>query len=132
MTRRLCLFGALVLAGCSTAPQVIVLDPAPRARLAEASVRVYRTAAAVGCPYTEVALVQSEVGSESASDVERVRYGRRQAARLGADGLILGAFDGPIEADHVPDVALGIGVGRRGEMLAVAVAPSCDPPPRAR
>ena len=112
----------MLLAGCVQS-QAIRLDPTERPRLSEDQVRVYRTLGAVECDYTEVALIETQGEADATSNAQMVRAARKRAARIGANGLVLGEFEEPGAAERIASAALQTGAKRRGNLLAVYVEP---------
>lgn len=118
-----CLAVAAGLGGCVStnstrlgmAPAALAVDPA--------SVALYRNADQVGRPYTEVALLNSSGDSMWTTEQKMFESMRKEAAKLGADGVILDALKEPNLAIKVAAAILHVSAPRKGRALAIRTAP---------
>lgn len=120
------LFGFLLLTGC-VQTQATMLDPTERPPLTEDQVRVYRTPESVQCEYTEVAVINAQGQAGSTNESQMVNAAKKRAARIGANGVILGSINEPSAGARVAGAIFGVGAERRGEMVAIFVGEPCRP-----
>lgn len=118
--------GLLSLTGC-VQTQATMLDPTERAPLTEDQVRVYRTAENVECEYTEVAVINAQGSAGGTNESQMVSAAKKRAARIGANGVILGTVNEPSAGARIAGAIFGVGSERRGEMLAIFVDEPCRP-----
>lgn len=119
----LALLGAL--AGCATASRVMISEPRPA--IAVEQVRVYSQMPAGR--YVEIALLDASsggltYGAQNRNDAVIGKL-RAEAAKLGANGVVLQAVD-----EYAGGSGLGIGVGGGGRHVGGGVSVDVAPPRR--
>jgi hypothetical protein len=119
----LALLGAL--AGCATASRVMISEPRPAIPVEQ--VRVYSQMPAGR--YVEIALLDASsggftYGAQNRNDAVIAKL-RAEAAKLGANGVVLQAVD-----EYAGGSGLGIGVGGGGRHVGGGVSVDIAPPRR--
>ena len=115
---------AVSLAGC-VSTNATMLGDAPAGAPVEASqVRIYRTADQVPSRYREVALLNSAGDSMMTNEAKMHESMKRQAAKLGADGIILDSMSEPTAATKVAAAVLGGSAQRKGRAIAIKMEPA--------
>jgi hypothetical protein len=116
------LFAAAPLLGC-VHTQAVVLDPSFGLRpTCPEAVLLFTTAERVGRPYVEVALLSSRGDNNLTSESEMHESQRQKAARLGANGVILGETRDAGAVAVVANAVLGTPADRRGRAVAIWIA----------
>lgn len=124
--------GALMLSGCvSTSTTMLAAGTAGPATMPD-SVVIYRTAAQVPGPYRELALLDSVGDANATNQSMMYRSMRSEAAKIGANGIILDSTTEPSAAAQVAGAIFGVGANRRGRAVAVLVEgqPTMLAPPK--
>ena len=116
------LLASAPLLGC-VHTQATVLDPsfALRPTCPEA-VLLFTAADRVGKPYVEVALLSSRGDNNLTSVTGMYESQRQKAARLGANGVILGETRDAGAVAVVANAVLGTPADRRGRAVAIYIA----------
>lgn len=91
------------------------------------SVAIYRTAAQVPGTYEEIALLNSEGSAGLTNEQQMHDSMRREAAALGADGIILDAMSEPSAGAKVAAAFLGVHTDRRGRAIAIRMRERAAP-----
>jgi hypothetical protein len=115
----------LVFSGCISTQETLLGEK--RAPTSEDAVQVYRSEAQVTCAYEEVALIHAQGSADFTNEAQMIRRGRKDAAKLGANGLILTPIDEPSVLGRAASVAVGTTADRRGQMVAIYVYQPCQP-----
>lgn len=99
------------------------LDPSIRlARTCPLGVKLYTGPDRVDQPYREIALINS-MGDVELSDEGAMYYSMREmAAKMGANGIVLGGIDEPNAITKVAADVAKTGTVRRGRAMAIYVA----------
>ena len=116
---------AVVLGACAraTVTSSPLADAPRRPAVHPDSVVVYRRANDVPGPYAEVALVSARGDFTVVSDGAVVRALRKEAGRLGANGLLLAGVQAPHGVAKVAGVLYGGPLAsREGQAVAILVA----------
>lgn len=125
--RAIGLLGALAvaLAGC-VSTSVTHLDSGVRlAPTTPDAVVLYRSASQVPGPYREIALLDSSGDVDLTSPAQMYKSMREQAAKIGANGVILGEVINPSSGAQVASWVFGTPADRRTQAVAIFVtAPS--------
>ncbi|MBW3558959.1 MAG: hypothetical protein KY449_04190, partial [Proteobacteria bacterium] len=85
------------------------------------SIAIYRTADQVPNSYKELALLNSTGGSLMTNERQMFNSMKKEAAKAGANGIILDAITEPSPAVQVAAAIFGVGANRRGKALAILV-----------
>ena len=114
---------AVLLGGCVTTNSTQLGVAKTSLPVAPTSVIVYRTADQVGRPYSEVALLNSSGDSLWTTEEKMIVSMREEAAKLGADGIILEGIQEPNAAIKVAAAFLHLSAPRKGQALAIRTVP---------
>lgn len=109
----------LALAACGVSTSVIVLEPGPRTPVSPEQVRVFLAADEVPGEYTRLAVIHAEGDPTFNDQQEIVQRLREEAAKLGADAIILGTFQEPSTGAKVANALLGTNADRKIEAVAI-------------
>ena len=82
-------------------------------------VAVYRTADQVPGKYQEVALLNATGSSSMTTEKGMFEKMKKEAGKLGANGIILDALSEPGAGAKVAAAFLGVGVNRKGRAIAI-------------
>lgn len=94
-----------------------------RPAVVPAMVAFYRTGDQVGRPYTEVALLNSSGDSLWTTEKKMFQSMRQEAAKLGADGVILERVKEPAVAIKVAAAIFHVSAPRKGRAVAIRTMP---------
>lgn len=84
------------------------------------NVQVFLSAADVQCRYEKVALIKTKADHNLKED-RSVKKARKDAGKIGANGLILERIKDPGTGTKVANVIFGTGANTKAEMLAIYV-----------
>lgn len=115
---------AVVLTACVSTNATVLNKSMTRPPIAKESVIIYSSAEKVPGKYDEVALLNSK-GDESMTN-ERKMYEsmRSEAAKLGANGVILQETKDPGTGSKVAHMLIGTSSNRHGKSMAIYVWPA--------
>lgn len=134
MTRSSLVFlsAAMLLSACVSTNATVLNKSLTRPPIAKDSVVIYSSADKVPGKYDEVAVLNSK-GDESLTD-ERKMYEsmRSEAAKLGANGVILQETKDPGTGSKVAHVLIGTSSSRHGKSMAIYVWPAAAAPTASR
>ena len=110
---------ALVLGACTSTGAVLLggTDPYPETDPYE--VRVFLSEDEVPGDYERIALVTARSDSEWTDEADLIRAMRKRAARLGANGLIVGEVRDPTTLERVAEVLTDYEAQRRARGIAI-------------
>ncbi len=94
-------------------PVAMVTDPA--------AIAIYRTPDQVPGKYTEVALLNSTGDSNYTTEKGMFKSMRKQAAKVGANGIILDNVKEPGSGAKVAAAIFGVSAQRKGQSIAIVV-----------
>lgn len=123
----------LLLAGCVSTNSTMLGGQVAGPALDPNSVAMFRTAAQVPGEYREIALLNSAGDANWTNQNAMYQSMKEEAARLGANGIILDATTEPGAGARVAAAIFGVGVNREGRAIAIDVAGlphNPAPPPR--
>jgi hypothetical protein len=113
---------AAAISACAVSTRATLLDPSLRlARTCPTAVRLYTDRSSVEQPYREIALISSVGETEISDEGDLIESMREKAARVGANGIILGRIDEPNAITKVAGAVAKVGVDRTGHALAIFV-----------
>jgi osmotically-inducible protein OsmY len=105
--------------GC-VATQATMLQPtAQYAMVSPAQVRVFLREDDIKVPYEKVAIIHAQGESTMTNEQEMITAAKAEAARAGANGIVLSKIDEPSAGAKVAGMVFGVGVMRRGEILGI-------------
>lgn len=112
------------LAGCVSA-SVIPLGERNLAPVPEEDVLVYESLEDLpeGAEYRKVALIRAEANDDWDDRGDLVEKMREEAARAGANAIVLRGFEDPSTGEKIAEAFLGIEGRVTGECLAIRLAP---------
>lgn len=120
------------LAGCVSTSTTMLSGGPVLPPTADSAIAIYRTAAQVPGPYRELALLNSS-GDASMTNVSQMYASMRtQAAKIGANAIILDSTTEPGAGAQVAAAIFGVSADRRGRAIAVLVEglPVVPAPPK--
>ena len=106
--------GLLSFVACTSVNFVLLGAPTTYPRVDVEHVRIYLNETEVRARYEKVALLFAESSSELGNEVKVIRAMQRQAAELGADGIIL-----LVLAEGYPNKLFDLGEEHRGRAIAI-------------
>lgn len=113
---------AAAVAACVTT-HATLLDPSlTLRRTCPEAVLIFTDASRVGQPYVEVALLTSSGDQNLTSESGMHESQRDRAAKLGANGIILGETRDAGQVAQVANALLGTPADRRGRAVAIYIA----------
>ncbi|HEX6373194.1 MAG TPA: hypothetical protein VF006_29995 [Longimicrobium sp.] len=110
---------ALLLGGCTTTGAVLLDGAGPYPELDPYEVRVFLHEDDVPGEYERIALVTARSDASWADETDLIRAMRKRAARLGANGLIVGEVRDPTTLERVAEVLTEYEAQRRGRAVAI-------------
>ena len=114
-------FLVVVLAGCVSARGTVLNVGGPvYPKVGAAEVRVFLSEAEVPGPFENVGLLRG-AGNDFASDGRMLAALRKRAAKMGANGIILGELKKPGAADRALSVLVGLGGLSEKKWTATAI-----------
>lgn len=114
---------AILLTGCVTT-NVTPLNNKRYTPLEPADVVLYLDEADIPQPFEKVAILYAKGDYTLTDEAQMFNKVRKQAAKLGANGVLIQRIKEPSTGDKVARVFLGTEADRRGEMIAVYVIPA--------
>jgi hypothetical protein len=123
----------VVLAACVQTNAAILDVTAQHAPICPDGVKLYTDTASIGGPFERVAVLTSTGSSGLTTANGMMNSQRQRAAKLGANGVLLGQIHEASAGAKVAGAFLGTGTERTGEALAIyvpgdsaRVARACD------
>ncbi|MEM7307266.1 MAG: hypothetical protein AAF682_11380 [Planctomycetota bacterium] len=110
-----------LLAGSCVSTSVTPLTTERYDRIRPHEVRVYMNEADITGRYVEVALIQAEGDSGWTDHGDMVEKARKEAADLGANGILIRSIDQDAPRDGGAKDLLGFAPSRHGQMVAIRV-----------
>lgn len=115
---------ALALAGCVSTNATMLGTSSAAVAVDPATVAIYRTAAQVPGPYTEVALLNSTGDSNMTNESTMFASMKKRAAALGANAIILDSVTEPGSGAKVAAAIFGVSAQRKGRAVAIRLTPA--------
>jgi hypothetical protein len=120
--RRLSLVAGLALVAACVNTSATVLNPeAQRAPICPEGVQLFTAAEKVGKEFHEVAVLNSKGDSDWTSEEGMANSQRKKAAKLGANGVILGESKEPSTGAKIAKAFLGTSANRKGKSIAIYI-----------
>ena len=120
MTRRLPVFLLfLFVMGCVTAEVLRLGAPTQYAPVLASEVQIFMTAEDVPGEFEKIALIKLKGDSDFTNETRMIEKAKAEAAKLGANGIILGETVEPSAGAKVAGTVLGVSTSRRGEVIAI-------------
>jgi hypothetical protein len=117
---------ALASASCVSTSVVRLGTPEPYPPVKPDEVRVFLSEEDVGVAFVKVAVIDAQGDHSWANDERMVNAMRKRAAKLGANGIIIGEFKDPSTAEKIASAVIGVGGERKGRVLAIRMMPPED------
>lgn len=123
---------ALTLSACvTTNASRLATSSEARPLVLPANVALYRIASQVPRAYEEVALLNSTGDSNFTNEAKMFESMKKEAGKVGANGVILDALSEPSGGAKVAAAIFGVSAQRKGKALAIWVFPAGAAPPAA-
>jgi hypothetical protein len=121
--KRVLIAGAamLLLTACVSTNATVLGQSTVSAPINPAAVVIYRTAAQVPATYREVALLNSRGDYAMTNERKMFESMKTEAAKLGANGIILDAVTEPSPGIKVAAAIFGVSADRKGKAIAINV-----------
>jgi len=116
-----------LLAGCVTVQTARLGTGVIRPAVTQDKVAIYRTAEQVPDQYEEVALMSAAGDYNYTSEEQMFRKLREEAAKLGANGVILNSITEPTTGAKVANWLIGVPADRQGKAIAIFVRDQSAP-----
>ena len=120
----LCLLTTLIIVGCSVSTKLILTTGKSRPSILPEDVKIYENENKVQGEYEEIGLITSRGNYESTDLADMYISMREEAAKVGANGLILGTIEEPSTGDKIANHFVPIRADRTGKATAIFVFPS--------
>ena len=117
--RLLLVIVVLAVLGCVSAQVVRLGSPQPYPSIAETDVQVFLTEADVRAPFEKLALIKLKGDSDYTNETMMVQKAKIEAAKIGANGIILGQTNEPSAGAKVAGAIFGVSTQRRGDVVAI-------------
>lgn len=111
-----------MLAACVTTKAAVLDSSLGLQPICPDGVRIFTDSTKVGQPYTEVALMNSSGDDDMTSENGMINSQKKKAAKLGANGVILGDMKGAGTGAKVWHSLLGTSANRKGKAMAIYIA----------
>lgn len=115
-------FGLLL--GCVAVTSTQLGKPTSRAAVPTADVAIYRTAQQVPGKYEEIALLNASGDYDLTDESQMYSQMRKEAGKLGANGIILDSISEPTTGAKVAQFFVGTEADRKGKAIAIFIYPS--------
>jgi hypothetical protein len=118
--KNLCmLFILLFVAGCVTAQITMLGAPGKYSPTTPDKVQVFISESDIKVPFEKIAIIHTQGESSWTNEQQMIETAKKKAAAIGADGIIIGKINEPSAGAKVAGAVLGVGVDRRGEIIAI-------------
>ena len=111
----------MVLCGCVSTNAALLNPGVTLAPVCPDGVEVFTDTSKVGKPYTEVAILNSKGDNEMTDESGMINSQRKKAAKLGANGVILGSMAEPGTGAKVFHFLIGTSANRKGNAIAIYI-----------
>ena len=115
---------ALLVAACTSTGAVLMGEGGPYPEVHPLEVRIFLYEDEVPGDYERIALVTAKSDASWADEDDLIRAMRRRAAKLGANGLVLGEIRDPNTLERVAEVLTDYSPQRRGRAIAIRMLES--------
>ena len=112
---------SVVSGGCVQTKAAVVDVSAQRAPICPDGVKLFQDSSAIGQPWELVAILTSTGETGSTSVAGMMNSQRKKAAKVGANGVILGRVNEPSSGAKVAGAFLGTGTRRTGDAMAIFI-----------
>ncbi|HLA62971.1 MAG TPA: hypothetical protein VK610_00975 [Rhodothermales bacterium] len=115
-------FSLVLIAGC-VQTQATMLGGQTYPPITEDQVRIYLNVDEIPGRYDQVAILHAQGATGYTNESQMYEALRRRAARIGANGVVVGNINEPGAGAQVAAAVFGMTTTRRGEALAIYVYP---------
>lgn len=112
---------AVVLVACVTTNAAVLDSSLGLQAICPDGVRMFTDSIKVGQPYQEIALLDSKGDDDITSESGMIKSQKKKAAKLGANGVILGQIQGASTGAKVWKSLLGTSANRKGRATAIYI-----------
>lgn len=121
MTRRIValLLAAVSLSACVTTHAIELGTPGRYPPVEPSQVQVFLKEEDVTVKFDKVAAIEAEGDYQYANNEKMIKALKKKAAKLGANGIILGEFKDPSTAGKVTNALIGVGGERKARVVAI-------------
>lgn len=125
MTRRIValLLAAVSLSACVTTHAIELGTPGRYPPVEPSQVQVFLKEEDVAVKFDKVAAIEAEGDYQYANNEKMIKALKKKAAKLGANGIILGEFKDPSTAGKVTNALIGVGGERKARVVAIRLLP---------
>jgi len=109
------------LVGCVSTNAAVLDNSLKLAAICPDGVKVFTDSSKVGKPYTEVAVLNSKGDYQYTNESQLIDSQRKKAAKLGANGLILGKMDDPSTGAKIAQALLSTSANRKSDAVAILI-----------
>lgn len=120
------LAGVTLTAACVHTGATMLNASAKLPPICPAAVQLYTSADKVGQQYHEIAVLTSTGDADLTSEEGMVNSQRKKAAKLGANGIILGEQRDPSTGAKIAQAFLGTSADRKGKSVAIYIPADSD------
>lgn len=110
-----------VLCACVSTNAAVLNPGVTLAPICPDGVEVFTDSSKVGKAYTEVAVLNSKGDNDLTSESGMINSQRKKAAKLGANGVILGSMADPGTGAKVFHALIGTSANRKGKAIAIYI-----------
>ncbi|SRR6266566_5789082 len=111
----------LALLGCVSTNAAVLNTSLKLQAICPEGVQVFTDSSKVGKPYTEVAVLNSQGSYQYTNESKMIDSQRKEAAKLGANGVILGGMQDPSTGAKVWNALIGTSANRKGSAVAILI-----------
>lgn len=113
--------GLILTAACVNTSATVLNPEAQRAPICAEGVQLFTSAEKVGKEFHEVAVLNSKGDGDWTSEQGMANSQRKKAAKLGANGVILGDQKDPSTGAKIAKAFLGTSANRKGQSVAIYI-----------
>lgn len=117
------LFLVLMFTGCVTASST-KLDSQDYPPIHPDQVTIYLDEADIPGEYKKVALINLRGNYQATDEAKMFRKARKEAAKMGANGVLVQKVKDPSTGAKVAAALIGVGGDRKGEVIAIYIPPA--------
>jgi hypothetical protein len=110
-----------LLVGCVSTNAALLDNSLKLPAICPDGVKVFTDSSKVGKPYTEVAVLNSKGDYEYTNESQMIDSQRKKAAKLGANGLILGKMADPSTGSKIAQALLSTSANRKSDAVAILI-----------
>ncbi|MCE5270802.1 hypothetical protein LLH00_05910 [bacterium] len=112
-------FALALLCGCVSAQVTMLGGNQKLAAIAPEQVQVFMSPNDISVPYDKVAVIHAQGGSGFTTEQGMIKKAQKEAAKIGANGIIVETIKEPSSGAKVAGAIFGIQPERRGQITAI-------------